>query len=54
MQRINKKADIEFDIILKLLIGLIVLLIIIGIIYLFKGKSLSIIDKIRELLRFGP
>ena len=54
MQRMNKKADIEFDTILKLLIGLIILLIIIGLIFIFKGKSLNIIDKIRELLRFGP
>lgn len=53
MQSMNKKADIEFDLILKLLIGLIILLIVGGIIYLFKGKSLGIIEKIKEVLRFG-
>ena len=54
MQRINKKADIEFDTILKLLIAFIALLIILGLIYLFKGKSFEIIEKIKDILRFGP
>lgn len=55
MQRtINKKADIEFDLVLKLLIGLIVLLIITGLIFLFKDKSIVIIEKIKDILRFGP
>lgn len=49
----NKKADIEFNIVLKLLIALIVLLIIIGIIYLFKGKNVDLFSKIKDLLRFG-
>ena len=49
----NKKADIEFDVVMKLLIALVVLLIIIGLIFLFKGKSLEIINKIKEVLRFG-
>ena len=49
----NKKGDIEFDIVLKLLIALIVLLIIVGLIYLFKGKSVDLFSKIKDLLRFG-
>ncbi|GEM_PF-4957962 len=53
MQRINKKADIEFDVILKLIIGVIILLVIIGLLFLFKGKSLGIIDKLKDILRFG-
>ena len=53
-QIINKKADIEFDTVLKLLIGLIVLLIIVGLIFLFKDKLIAILEKIKEILRFGP
>ncbi len=53
MQPINKKADIEFDLILKLIIGLIILLIIIGLIFFFKSSSLSILEKIKEIFRFG-
>ena len=54
MQCMNKKADLEFDVILKLLIALIVLLIIIGLIFLFKGKSMEIFTKIKDILRLGP
>ncbi len=54
MQSVNKKADIEFDLILKLLIGIIILLIIIGLIFLFKSGSLNILEKIKEVFRFGP
>jgi hypothetical protein len=53
MQRLNKKGDIEFDIILKLVLALIVLIIIIVLVMLFKGKSLSIVDKVKNVLRFG-
>lgn len=53
MQRMNKRGDIEFDIILKLLLGLIILIIIIGLIFIFKGKSLTILDKVKEIMRFG-
>lgn len=53
-QIINKKADIEFDTVLKLLVGLIILLIIVGLIFMFKDKSLLILEKIKEILRFGP
>jgi len=54
MQRINKKGDIEFDVVLKLLIALVVLLLIIGIVYLLKVKSVDILGKIKDILRFGP
>lgn len=50
----NKKADLEFDFVLKLLLALIVLLLVIGLFFLFKGKSIGIIAKIKEILRFGP
>jgi hypothetical protein len=53
MQCLNKKGDLEFDTILKLIIGIIVLLVVIGLIFLFKDKSLVIIDKIKDLFRFG-
>lgn len=48
-----KKGDIEFDTILKLIIALVILIVIISLIYLFKSKSLSILDSVKELLRFG-
>ncbi len=50
----NKKADMEFDTVLKLILGLIILLIVIGLIFLFKGKSTAMTDKIRDIFRFGP
>jgi len=53
MQRINKKADLEFDVILKLLIALVVILIIAGIIFLFREKSVDLFQKIKDMLRFG-
>ena len=49
----NKKADIEFDTILKMLITIIVLLVIIGMSFFFKDKILAVIDKIKDLFRFG-
>ena len=49
----NKKADVEFELILKLIVALMLILIIIGIIFIFKEKSLLILEKIKEILRFG-
>ena len=49
----NKKGDLEIDVVLKLLLALVVLLIIIGIIYFFKSGSLNLLDKIKDIFRFG-
>ncbi|HLC86222.1 MAG TPA: hypothetical protein VJG30_02975 [Candidatus Nanoarchaeia archaeon] len=48
-----KKGDIEFEMILKLLLALIVILVIIGLIILIKKKSLGSITNIFNILRFG-
>ena len=53
MQCINKKADLDFDMIIKLIIALIVLLIIIGLVFLFKSKSFEALAKIKDIFRFG-
>ncbi len=53
MQRMNKKADLELDIIIKLILALIILIIIIGIVFLFRGKSGVILDKLKDIFRFG-
>ncbi|HLC58234.1 MAG TPA: hypothetical protein VJI68_00065 [Candidatus Nanoarchaeia archaeon] len=53
MQLKNKKGDIEFDTIIKLIVAVICLLIAISLIYFFKDKSLAIIDSIKDILRFG-
>lgn len=51
--QINKKGDMEFETILKLLLALIVLLIVIGLVFLLKDRSISILDKIKEIFRTG-
>ena len=48
-----KKADIEVDMILKLLLALIILLIVIGLIFMIKNKSFSTLKKVFDILRFG-
>ncbi len=53
MQRMNKKGDLELELVIKLLIGIIVLFIIIGLIFLFKNKSVNIIERVKGILRFG-
>ncbi|MBS3168795.1 hypothetical protein J4216_06720 [Candidatus Woesearchaeota archaeon] len=53
MQRMNKKADFEFETVIKLMIGAIILIIIITLVFLFKDKSISILDSIKNILRFG-
>ena len=49
MRKLNKRADIDLDTILKLILALIVLLIIIGLIFLLKGKSINILTRIKEV-----
>ena len=49
----NKKGDLEFETVIKLLLALIILLVIIGLIFILKGKSFVIFDKIKSILRFG-
>ncbi len=49
----NKKGDLEFETVIKLLLALIILLVIIGLVYILKGKSFNILDKIKLILRFG-
>ncbi|HIH25519.1 hypothetical protein J4476_00220 [Candidatus Woesearchaeota archaeon] len=48
-----KKADFEFESIIKLLIVLIALFIIIGLIFMFKKSSSASVTKVFDLLRFG-
>ncbi len=48
-----KKADIEVDMILKLLLALIILLIVIGLIFMIKNKSFSTLKNVFDILRFG-
>ncbi len=49
----NKKGALEFETIMKLLLALIVLLIVIGLVFLLKDKSISILDKIKQIFRTG-
>ncbi len=50
--RINKKG-LEMDILLKLLIGMAVLFVVLGIIYIMKAGGENIFISIMEKLRFG-
>ncbi len=49
----NKKADLAFSTIAKLIIALIVLTLLIIFIFTLKDKSLLVFEKIKNLLRFG-
>ncbi|MBS3152861.1 hypothetical protein J4230_05645 [Candidatus Woesearchaeota archaeon] len=51
MKNSNKKADFEIETVLKILLALIILLVIIGLIFLLKGKSINILEQIKEILR---
>ncbi len=53
MRLFNKKGDVEFDLIIKLVLALIVFIVIILLIFLLKDKSSIIMDKIKHILRFG-
>ena len=47
-----KKAEMEFRIVM-MIFALIMLIIIITLVFLFKDKSISILDSIKNILRFG-
>ena len=49
----NKKGDMEFETVMKLLLALIILLIVIGLLFILKGKSINILDKIKDIFRVG-
>jgi len=49
----NKKADISIETIVKWLLALIFLILIIILITKLSGKSFNLLDKIKNLLRFG-
>ena len=51
MKNSKKKADFEIETVLKILLALIILLVIIGLIFLLKGKSINILEQIKEILR---
>ena len=53
MKWMNKKGDMEFETVMKLLLALIILLIILGLIFLLKNKLINILDRIKEILRIG-
>ncbi|MBI2148738.1 hypothetical protein HYU23_03590 [Candidatus Woesearchaeota archaeon] len=53
MQLMKKKGDLEFDVVLKILLALVILLIILGLIFIFKGKAVNILEKIKDVFRFG-
>ncbi|MEK6948059.1 MAG: hypothetical protein AABX19_02335 [Nanoarchaeota archaeon] len=48
-----KKADFEFETIIKILILLIALFIVISLVFMFKKSSLTSITKVFDMLRFG-
>ena len=48
-----KKASFEFESIVKLILALIAILIIIGLVYFFKDKSLSSVGNFFDFLRFS-
>ncbi len=48
----GKKADIGWEYIAKIILMLIFLFVLIGIIMLLSGKSFSVIERIKQLLRF--
>ncbi len=49
----NKKGEFGWEEIAKILLALVFLLIIITLIYLFKDKTSSLLESIKNLLRFG-
>jgi len=49
----QKKAAFEMETIVKFLLAIIVIVIIIAIILILKGKSVSLLDYIKNILRFG-
>jgi len=48
-----KKGDMAFENIIKWLIAILILILIIVFLTTMKGKSLDIVDKMKNLLRFG-
>ncbi len=49
----NRKAALAWETIGKLLIGLLLVVIILGIIYASKGQFSVLLAKIQSILRFG-
>ena len=49
----NKKGDISWEVMAKLLIGLVVLLVLIILSWLLKDQIYSIFDSFKNFLRFN-
>ena len=49
----NKKADFGWEEIAKIILVLVFLIILILIVILYKDKSLEIIEKLKDFIRFG-
>ena len=49
----NKKAAFEMEMVAKFLLAVILILVLVVLISLLKGKGIIILDNIKSILRFG-
>lgn len=49
----DKKGDLGWEEIAKIILVIVFLIILILIVTLYKDKSLDVIEKIKDLIRFG-
>jgi hypothetical protein len=49
----NRKADFSWETLAKLMIALVLLVFILTALWLSKDKIFSLIDKLKNILRFG-
>lgn len=49
----NKKADFSFESLAKLLIAMVILVFLLIIAWLGKDKIVSLIEQLKNILRFG-
>lgn len=50
--KLRKKGDIELDNLEKLIIALVLLVVLVVIIILLKGKGISLLDKLKQIIMF--
>jgi len=49
----NKRGQIEWSELVPWIIGILVLILVIGIFIVLRGKGVGAIDYLKDLLRFG-